>query len=120
MVGPLDAPEAESLVVTLQLAPAGQVKGVIALACDQRVDDGAADAVASALLYHRHRGQLTATVAMCLDLADTDDRAALLNDEEIGPFEVHGIDAGIANHASDRGLVPRGCRPDGVGHPCGQ
>ena len=120
MVGPLDAPESESFVVTLQLPPAGQMKGAIALACDQRVDDGAADAVALAFLCHRHRGQLTAAVAMCLDLADTDDRAALLSDEEIGPFEVHGIDAGIANHASDRGLIRDGRRPDGVGHLCGQ
>ena len=113
MLGPLEPLEPEALVVTLELAPAGQMENDAVLACEECLDERSANALALPRRYDCDRGQLPAAIPMGLDLADPDNRAILFGDHEMGPIQAHGVEVCLPYEAADRLLVGFGRRADG-------
>src|SRR5229473_1074558 len=113
----LNTPEAEPLVVALELAPAGQIEDDACFASEESFDHCGPDLLPLPLGEDGDRGQFTASVAMRLDLAHTDHLSILLGNHEIGPSKVHPRQTYLGNEASDCGLVVLGRGTDGDRHP---
>src|SRR6266851_3264306 len=117
ILSPLDTPEAEALVVALELAPAGQMEDDANFAPEERLDDRGPDAFALLLRENGDRGQFAAPVAVRLDLAHPNELLVLLGHHEVGPLKVHPGQMHLSNQASDCELVVLGCGTDGEWHP---
>src|SRR5258708_24305902 len=109
ILSPLNTPEAEALVVALELAPAGQMEYDANLAPEERLDDGGPDASALLLRHNGDRGQFAAPVPVRLDLAHPNDLLSLFGHHEVGPLKVHPRQMHLRNEAPDCDLVVLGC-----------
>src|SRR5450759_1424660 len=83
---------------------------------EECLDNRTADAFALTSWNDGDRGELAAPVAMSLDLPDSNDRPAILRDDEVRPLEAHAIDAGLLDEAANRQLIGLGRGSDGRRH----
>src|SRR5438132_2818494 len=109
-----DQREAEPLVVTLQLVPAGQVENP-GLTGELGLDQPGPDPLSLQARDHRNGCQLPASIPMRLDLARAHDLALKLGDHEVRPVPVRGVDVGFPHDPADRAVVLFGANPDGEG-----
>src|SRR6267143_5275425 len=113
----LETPEAEAFVVTLELAAAGQMEDDAGLASQELTDDRRPDALALPTWDDGDGCQLTAAVAVRLDLAHPDDLSILLGHHEVWPLKVHGRKTRFPDLTADRALVGLRRGSDGGWHP---
>src|SRR6267143_2150192 len=112
----LETPEAEAFVVTLELAATGQMEDDARLGSQECADDRSPDALPLPTWDDGDGCQLTAAIAVRLDLAHPDDLSVLLGHDEVWPMKVHRRKARFPDQTADRGLVGLGRGSDGAWH----